>query len=157
MPQHHSIAATIFRISHYLSFPIYLIIEPSIMCSILSHLRSPSHYPREMTFAEKFAAEVSNLHCSGPPSPPPPLPMDSKTPSLPSYFPSSLLSVWPLPLAFILFARDEEADSIFSRRNKLQVGKYSRMLQIEQFYQYRQANRALLQTAGRLWMHLILK
>ena len=54
------------------------------MCSILSHLRSPSHYPREMTFAEKFAAEVSNLHCSGPPSPPPPLPMEEMEFSNPS-------------------------------------------------------------------------
>ena len=130
------------QVSYIPSWVIYLF-HQSLLVIVLS--------------VDKESSLVSNLHCRGPPSPPPPLPMDSKTPSLPSYFPSSLLSVWPLPLAFILFARDEEADSIFSRRNKLQVGKYSRMLQIEQFYQYRQANRALLQTAGRLWMHLILK
>ena len=57
-------------------------------------------------------------HCNGPPSPPPPLPIDSNTPSLPSYLASSLISVCPLPFVFSLVsldafvARDEDADSI---------------------------------------------
>lgn len=69
-----------------------------------------------------------SLHCSGPPSPPPPLPIDSKTPSLPSYFPSSFISVCPLPFVFIFVSRvafavrDDDADSICNRKSE--AGKF---------------------------------
>lgn len=56
-----------------------------------------------------ISSNYHHSHCKGPVTSPFPG-IDSNTPSLPSYLPSSFNSVWPLPLVFIF--REDEAESI---------------------------------------------
>lgn len=99
----------------WLLLSILLLLESIILiswCRYNSHLNQSNyfHYQSKVMLSINIPYKHCHSHCRGPELTSPLPGIDSKTPSLPSYFPSSLFSsVWPLPLVFIF--RDDEAES----------------------------------------------